>query len=63
MLKLHRKKSGDYITTDNRFRIEKGTSGWNVYETTHRLYPNHEEYRFSADTLREVREELETMKG
>ena len=54
MTKLFRyNRTGDYYTSDKRFQIERGTSGWNVNE----FDPRFETYRysFSCDTLKEVR--------
>ena len=52
------KRTGDYYTPDRKYFIEKGTVGWNVYESTTRYGVEIYEYSFSCDTLREVRESL-----
>lgn len=63
MAKLIRdKRTGDYYTEDMKFKITKGTIGWNVnglneFFTEH-YKTNYYEYSFSCDTLKEVRESL-----
>lgn len=53
------KNTGDYYTPDRRFRVEKGSSGWNVSEIDERFLPNEiYRYSFSCQTLKEVRESL-----
>lgn len=57
MIKLIRdKKTGDYHTQDNRYQIEKGAIGWNVYEYDTVL--KYHRYIFSCDTLKEIKESL-----
>ena len=56
MTKLTRnKRTGDYYTPDRKYRIERGTVGWNVCEYDERGWYT---YSFSAETLREARESL-----
>lgn len=52
------KRTGDYYTPDRKYFIEKGTAGWNVYESTTEYGVKIYKYSFSCDTLREVKESL-----
>jgi hypothetical protein len=63
MAKLNRdKRTGDYYSTDRKYFIEKGTSGWNVSELNEARSKAYGydvyEYSFSCETLREVRESI-----
>ena len=63
MAKLNRdKRTGDYYSTDRKYFIEKGTIGWNVSELNEARSKAYGydvyEYRFSCETLREVRESI-----
>lgn len=48
-------KTGDYYTPDRKYKIEKGSVGWNVSELDPRGWYN---YSFSCMTLKEVRDSL-----
>lgn len=47
-----------YYTSDRRFYIEKGASGWNIQEKDERGFYR---YSFSCDTLKEVRDSLDAL--
>ena len=48
-------KTGDYYTPDHKYKIEKGSVGWNVSELDPRGWYT---YSFSCMTLKEVRESI-----
>lgn len=52
---IKNKKTGDYYTEDYKYKIERGSVGWNVSEWDTRGWYV---YSFSCDTLKEVKESI-----